>query len=775
MTEMKLAMSKKDGTSTRFHWTTPMDTAFLQAMITEKDNGNRIDGTFTPQAYTNMVEELSKAFEMDLTKDHLKNRLKTLKYHFSKFYDVLKGDSMSSFSWDLSTKLLGAEEEVWEKLIKESPRAAKWRDKPILHYHEMLELFAKERATGARAETAKQRNKRLKENDHTPETIDEIDQMVETNDITLENITSADDIHVVSETPDSQAKYPSFSKSKKRKLEKDDEFTTTLMSSINNVADAIDKSTKDLCKVMEGSRARVYSEEEIYKELEIMGIVSEEEIFDAYLFLVERPEKARALFGCPLNKRPLPKDAKSEDYDCMIDDNTSNYIWWCEGVANVTNIDGLFAIEKADDQSWEHKDESVDEFLTMISVKSPRQVIDALNAEGSNIGIILSEVDLPKAKGLKMLKRIMRKELQRIPIIMMSAQDEVPLVVKCLSLGAADYLVKPLRTNELLNLWTHMWRRRRMLGLTEKKMMTCKFDLVFSDHSDVNTNSTVFSDDDLDEKSRKSANLEMSLSIHHANEINVILSNDRSSLPETNDHQKGKLTSNPKKSKLMIGQSSAFFTYVNTSKPTRKVLVSVDETTLLSRTHKESNLRADMDSPPVTVHGQNIQKRIKTSGEESQIDEFPNSNSFNPHSAYPYYLHGPMNQVMMPSSMYHAHYPPHHMAGMTSFPYYPSINLNIQPGQMPHPWSTYGSMSSNDGKGQSQSIDRREAALIKFRRKRKERCFDKKIRYINRKKLAERRPRVRGQFVRKVNGIDVDLNGHPVSTDFDDEDDDEED
>ena len=46
----------------------------------------------------------------------------------------------------------------------------------------------------------------------------------------------------------------------------------------------------------------------------------------------------------------------------------------------------------------------------------------------------------------------------------MSAQDEVSVVVKCLRLGAADYLVKPLRTNELLNLWTHMWRRRRMVN-----------------------------------------------------------------------------------------------------------------------------------------------------------------------------------------------------------------------------------------------------------------------------------------------------------------------
>ena len=45
----------------------------------------------------------------------------------------------------------------------------------------------------------------------------------------------------------------------------------------------------------------------------------------------------------------------------------------------------------------------------------------------------------------------------------MSAKDEVSLVVKCLRLGVADYLVKPLRRNEMLNLWIHMWRRRRMV------------------------------------------------------------------------------------------------------------------------------------------------------------------------------------------------------------------------------------------------------------------------------------------------------------------------
>ncbi|KAK9863485.1 hypothetical protein WJX84_009824 [Apatococcus fuscideae] len=42
----------------------------------------------------------------------------------------------------------------------------------------------------------------------------------------------------------------------------------------------------------------------------------------------------------------------------------------------------------------------------------------------------------------------------------------------------------------------------------------------------------------------------------------------------------------------------------------------------------------------------------------------------------------------------------------------------------------------------------RQAALAKFRAKRKARSFEKKVRYESRRRLAETRPRVRGQFVK---------------------------
>ncbi|KAM7483342.1 hypothetical protein LguiB_007925 [Lonicera macranthoides] len=445
------------------------------------------------------------------------------------------------------------------------------------------------------------------------------------------------------------------------------------------------------------------------------------------------------------------------------------------------------------------------------SVRSPRQVVDALNAEGPDIDIILSEVDLPMSKGLKMLKYIMRdKELRRIPVIMMSAQDEVPVVVKCLKLGAADYLVKPLRTNELLNLWTHMWRRRRMLGLEEKNILSYDLDMVGSDPSDANTNSTNLFSDDTDDKSRKISNPEVCVSTHQQDETAVVtvaapvetsvvgLLQNQPDAPESIPWQKGHILSCPKKNELKIGECSAFFTYVKSSAlkidsqmvaPKLGTLggeLNFDAHENVNEEAKEnqyegnefvsSNITPDSlcverscTSPQLPEFSQQRDSNIE---EISQVYMHPRHDSnldvsgFNAHTSYPYYISGLMNQYMMPS-MYqnnpqdlqnlatlnmlpqynqYQHCPPH-VPQMASFPYYP-IRLCLPPGQNPgeQPWPSYGgSSSSTDGK--SNKVDRREAALLKFRQKRKERCFDKKIRYANRKQLVKKRSRVRGQFV----------------------------
>ncbi|XP_017608987.1 two-component response regulator-like APRR5 isoform X2 [Gossypium arboreum] len=93
------------------------------------------------------------------------------------------------------------------------------------------------------------------------------------------------------------------------------------------------------------------------------------------------------------------------------------------------------------------------------------QAWEMLKAKPHNIDLILTEVDLPSISGFALLTLIMEHEIcKSIPVIMMSSQDSISTVYKCMLRGAADYLVKPLRRNELKNLWQHVWRRQQLIA-----------------------------------------------------------------------------------------------------------------------------------------------------------------------------------------------------------------------------------------------------------------------------------------------------------------------
>ena len=100
-----------------FIWTDRMDNVLIEALLHEDDIGNRVTGTFTSVAYANMVAVMSKEFNKCLNKDHLKNRMKTIKQKFAKWHDMFHGTTLSGFSWNSQTKYIEAEEEVWAQLI----------------------------------------------------------------------------------------------------------------------------------------------------------------------------------------------------------------------------------------------------------------------------------------------------------------------------------------------------------------------------------------------------------------------------------------------------------------------------------------------------------------------------------------------------------------------------------------------------------------------------------------------------------------------------------
>ncbi|RYQ94085.1 hypothetical protein Ahy_B08g088975 [Arachis hypogaea] len=99
-------------------WSDDMDEVLLNALAEEASKGNRHDGSWTTEAYANVVKTLSIAIGPHITKNHIKNRMKTLKDHFAEAYDLFH--HLSGFAWNLVTKKFEAEEEVWQDFIKVS-------------------------------------------------------------------------------------------------------------------------------------------------------------------------------------------------------------------------------------------------------------------------------------------------------------------------------------------------------------------------------------------------------------------------------------------------------------------------------------------------------------------------------------------------------------------------------------------------------------------------------------------------------------------------------
>ncbi|CAI9291547.1 unnamed protein product [Lactuca saligna] len=273
----------------------------VEAHVKEDDVRNRVNGTFTSQAYANMIAWLSKEFNKSITKDQLKNRMKTLKGNFSKWYDMYRGTLLSGFSWNSLTKHIEAEEEVREQLIKENPEVAAFRTKKISIYNQLVMLFSDDRASGSKAEIAKEKNARLsKSKEIKIEKIADLDKLMANKEVILENEHKDDDddedIQIVSATnvsPDGSSKAKKL-KSKKRKLERklqdkdevvpEHEPERQPKPQPESFEHNIVQTFKEIVDVMrEGNKSRDYTGKDIEKELELMGL-DEDGFVDAFIY-----------------------------------------------------------------------------------------------------------------------------------------------------------------------------------------------------------------------------------------------------------------------------------------------------------------------------------------------------------------------------------------------------------------------------------------------------------------------------------------------------------
>ncbi|KAL4574721.1 hypothetical protein LXL04_021557 [Taraxacum kok-saghyz] len=487
----------------------------------------------------------------------------------------------------------------------------------------------------------------------------------------------------------------------------------------------------------------------------------------------------------------------------------------------------------------------------VVAVSDGLKAWEVLKGKSQHIDLILTEVELPSISGFALLTLITEHQVcKNIPVIMMSAQDSVSTVYKCMLRGAADFLVKPVRKNELKNLWQHVWRRQASTAGVNGHQEESEADAQQKVEATAENNATsnrssgymacikrnreciekgsdaqssctkpdmeadapaIEEQNDLTSTQEKTTAMAIDVRWENVN-VNVNVNAMVDPVVAINNSCReaidliGSFDSYPKPS----NKSSLNYSATKIDHPNPSPLLDLS----LRRCHPSSSVNQFSDDkhrlkqsdvsafsryitktqPPLTSGSasiSNLQKECEINSEniinqqetQSQFPspkersfpvpvpvkalrfENPNPNQtqipiptqnqclFQPN---PYYIcnrestdvemierNAITETTMEDKGQGHVSSATDH-SGSSSFCNNGTLTrLNsIGSGSNGH-----GNLGFDSSNSTHRSI--REAALNKFRMKRKDRCYDKKVRYESRKKLAEQRPRVKGQFVRQ--------------------------
>ncbi|KAK2452876.1 hypothetical protein P8452_00574 [Trifolium repens] len=95
-------------------------------------------------------------------------------------------------------------------------------------------------------------------------------------------------------------------------------------------------------------------------------------------------------------------------------------------------------------------------------VTTAQNAITALNLlreNKNNYDLVISNVHMPDMDGFKLLELIGLE--MDLPVIMFSANDDPKMVLKGITHGACDYLLKPVILKEVQTIWQHVIRKKR--------------------------------------------------------------------------------------------------------------------------------------------------------------------------------------------------------------------------------------------------------------------------------------------------------------------------
>ncbi|KAF8403690.1 hypothetical protein HHK36_011794 [Tetracentron sinense] len=139
-------------------WTNEMDRCLTKILVEQAKKGNKIDKTLKSAAYTAAVRALNDKFSLDLTKEHIRSRLKTWKKQYGVLKELL---AQRGFEWDEERKMVIANDSVWNDYIKEHPDARSFRARLVENYDELCIIIGNDHVTGSFSRTVAEINEDL--------------------------------------------------------------------------------------------------------------------------------------------------------------------------------------------------------------------------------------------------------------------------------------------------------------------------------------------------------------------------------------------------------------------------------------------------------------------------------------------------------------------------------------------------------------------------------------------------------------------------------------
>ena len=97
-------------------WTDEMDEEMLNVFVEHYNKGDRAQNGWKPHVYTAVVNHVREKCKVDITRENVSSRCKTISRHYIMVSKML---STSGFGWDWDhNKLLVDSEDVWSNYVK---------------------------------------------------------------------------------------------------------------------------------------------------------------------------------------------------------------------------------------------------------------------------------------------------------------------------------------------------------------------------------------------------------------------------------------------------------------------------------------------------------------------------------------------------------------------------------------------------------------------------------------------------------------------------------